>query len=636
MTTRRKRPLHATTTITAASGIAPPLGTLHILRQQRSGDDTTSFTRLVFQVGIVIAILGSVIYTLVSSTDLLLQANEYHHHNNNQRMRKAPTQKKFRVHYRLETVDPPEALPSKMDVFTSKTLSLVTRESIYPGLTQAAIDLRRGFMDNYATNNETAKEIYQRGVWSPNLDIGTNRLTEYLRINLTGRSTSSERVFHMVIVGNSAPAGYGNHRHEAYASRLQEILSPVFQSIEIRLQVSNWAMNDLTEFPFTWCLQNYYLKDQPPVDMIIWDFNGENNPPSRFEAFLRQVSNVPFLVVRNGFRQDSYFALLKYYHKRGMWQDVTVLNDGHAVEQFWEDWNRELPVGLSQWDHFGAPGGTPDKLHPHLSVQEHWLIAWLLSMRMLPSLEQAAAVDSNYGAATVLRKPPTEIPVPLLLDTGDRWLLGETSEISCYSGFEHVPRKSDLSEVLQDLHAATTTVHSNLPRLVSTTNKVNPSFLLKPKSVQFYHQGWVYDLEAAPKRSKQRTKQADFLGFTDWKTAFYGDHQSGTLKITVPTGSHSTLKRLILCQADDPMDIGSCAIPKDLRVRIDGKEVTKSIMDRTIVKTIDDKPLCAELDLPMDFEPEANGVAIDVEVLNHRVRWNHGPCSIAHVLAEWQ
>eukprot|EP00977_Amphora_coffeiformis_P013068 scaffold3342_cov174-Amphora_coffeaeformis.AAC.6 len=633
MTTRRKRPLHAST-----AGIAPPISTLHVLR--RSGSDansSSSFTRLVFQVGIVVAIVGSVMYTFLSSTNLLWQANEYHHYSNNnkQRMRKGtPPEKKLRVHYRPQTVDPPKSLPSHMDVFKSSSSSLTAN----PALTQAAKDLRRGFMDNYGTTtptSETAKEIYQRGVWSPNLAVGTNRLTEYLKTKKMINSSDSS-VFHMVVLGNSAPAGYGNHRHEAYASRLQDLLAPAFQSIGIRLQVSNWAMNDLTEFPFTWCLSNFYLKGQPPPDMIIWDFNGENYPSSRFEAFLRQVSHVPFLVVRNGFRQDSYFALLKYYHKQGLWQDVTVLSDGHAVEQFWKDWKRELPTGLSKWDHFGAPGGTADKLHPHLSVQEHWLIASLLSMRMLPSLEQATATINNNEAEMGLRKQPAEIPLPLLLDTGDPWLLGEKSEISCYSGFEHVPRKSDLSEVMQDLTAATTTVHSNLPLLVNATNMDDPSFLLKPKSVQFYHQGWVYDLEAAPKRSKQRTKQTDFLGFTDWKTAFYGEYQSGALTITLPTKPGSTLKRLVLCQADDPMDIGSCALPNDLLVRIDGKEVTKSLVDRRIVKTIDDKPLCTALDLALDFEPQATGVAIDVEVSNHRVRWNQGPCSIAHVLAEWQ
>ena len=266
------------------------------------------------------------------------------------------------------------------------------------------------------------------------------------------------------------------------------------------------------------------------------------------------------------------------------------------------------------------------------------MIAWQLIMRMLPSLEQATAADtaSNSEGAMLLRKPPAKIPLPLLLDTGDPWLLGEKPEISCYSGFEHVPRKSDLSEVMQDLPAATTTVYSNLPFLVNATKTIDPLLLLKPKSVQFYHQGWVHDLEAAPKRSKQRTKQSEFLGFTDWKTAFYGEYQSGALKITVPTRPDSTLKRLVLCQADDPMDIGSCALPQDLRFSIDGKELTNLLVDRRIVKTIDDKPLCTALDLPVDFEAKATGVAIDIEVSNSRVRWNQGPCSIAHVLAEWQ
>ena len=253
-TTRRKRPLTA--------GIAPPLSTLRILQsRRRSQHSSSSFASLVFQVGVFVAILFSVIYTFVSSTNLFWAA-----HSPKQRIRKVPLNaKKYRVHYRPETVDPPSnTKPSQIDVLQPSPNAAVPTD-----LAQAAVQLRQAFVEHYGPEESTARDIYQRGIWSPNLDQGTHRLTHYLQAKQQQQQTSSRpTTFHMAILGNSAPAGYGNHRHEAYASRLQDLLQPAFASINIQLQVSNWAMNDLVEFPFTWCLSPLYGAQQPAIDMM--------------------------------------------------------------------------------------------------------------------------------------------------------------------------------------------------------------------------------------------------------------------------------------------------------------------------------------------------------------------------------
>lgn len=661
-TSRRKRPV---------SALAPPLTTVHVIRsnisKRTSSGDQTSFATLLIQVGLVVAILLSALYTFLSSTNVLWNVAPRHH----KRMRQAPpeNQKKYRVHYRPETADPPETLPSRIDVLTQYAMngpssSLHGEESAaYPELAHAANTLRHGFVDNFG---DASRRIYQRGIWSPNLDQGTERLTQYLQ-----QLSSSTPIFHLVVAGNSAPAGYGNHRHETYASRLQELLQPAFASLGIEWRVSNWAMNDLVEFPFAWCLPHYLQQQSSSnnnntfkIDMMIWDFNFENHPVARLEAFLRHViatHHVPFWVVRNGFRHDAYFGLLKNYHTHGQFQDVTVISDAHAVEEFWQG-EAPLPKGLANWDHFGVKGGTPDQLHPHLSVQEHWLVAWLLSMRMLPSLEQAGSGRANGGAADAAHdalSSKNSLPVPILLDTGDTWLLGDekTGSLSCFTGFEHVLRTADLSVTNENMPPGTSIAHANLPDLVAhydetsqIVQSLDANLLLKPKSVQFFHHGWVFDLEGGAKRSKQRSQQTDFLGFTDWKTAFYGEYQSGPLRLEVPvlatqsataaaTKVDEVAKRIVLCQADDKMVTAGCSIQKDIRVSVGDIEATKILLESRVVRTIGDKPLCLAVEIPSGAllqQDESKSITVDVQVSNHRVRWNQGPCSVAHVLVEWR
>jgi hypothetical protein len=625
------------------------------------------------QVGLVVAIVMFLGYTLVASTQ---------QHQREHRWRKVrkpgEASSKYRFHYRPETVAPPDARPWQTNPL-SETVSdgAEDKDSNLSPVKKLARELRQGFTDMYGV--ETGQSILERGLWSPQgLDEGTLSLAAYLRdkaVLAATRSTADKAagIFHIVVLGNSAPAGYGNNRNEAYASRSQELLAPLFQkALGLRLQVTNWAMNDLVEFPFVWCLSSHYLHDQPPADLIVWDFNGERASPQRMEAFVRNLvgtrttsTTAPVLMVRNGSRDDNFFGVLKHY--ADYFADITVVNDGYAVQEFWQ-FQGDLPYGLADWDRFGAPGGSPDKLHPHLSVQEHWLVAWLYSMRLLPAIERAAVAstqpqrqDSSSSALPASWRAPAAdqgLPIPHVLDTADSWLLGEPDggSLACFTGFEHVSRGASFEPISPQ--ATATTVNSNLHTLLRNHTidaAASHNNLLLPKSVQFYHQGWVHNLEASAKLSKLRTKGSDFLGFTDWKTAYYGESKSPPLHLFVPipteaasgkTSAVEAVARLVLCQADGPLTLAGCAIPKDLRVSVGGVVARKTLVDRRVVSTSlpDTKPTCMALELTdemlLSYEGSGNrntqtvGLDIEIKVVNHRVRWNQGPCSIAHVLVE--
>jgi hypothetical protein len=156
------------------------------------------------------------------------------------------------------------------------------------------------------------------------------------------------------------------------------------------------------------------------------------------------------------------------------------------------------------------------------------------------------------------------------------------------------------------------------------------SELLLPKSGQWYnHHGWVLDMDTLTKRHKQQTRSSDFLGFADWKKAYFGAHGSGTLRLFLPlplvnsNGSGTTttvaagnaIKVLILCELspfnedDRPSDPGkfrkrlrkqrtsvaSCTLREDVSISVGGVATTtqalESIGSSTTTPSLYDAPL---------------------------------------------
>jgi len=90
--------------------------------------------------------------------------------------------------------------------------------------------------------------------------------------------------------------------------------------------------------------------------------------------------------------------------------------------------------------------------------------------------------------------------------------------------------------------------------------------LLIPKTEQTAHRGWVLDRDTASKRSKLLTRSTGgFLGFRDWKKAYYGVPQSGSLQLFVTVGESRSIDFLRVCEDDSPAkSSASCLLDRDV------------------------------------------------------------------------
>jgi hypothetical protein len=514
--------------------------------------------------------------------------------------------------------------------------------------------------------------------------------------------------FVVLVVGSSAAAGYGNAHEQSYPFQLQDILRRAFRLQGLELVVRSLAMEDTSEFPLAWCLPHYTkttttsttITNTKP-DVVIWDFGGDT-PPARLEAFLRVTANLwnnnnnkdkndetdrfPFFMFREGsVGSDLRSRVIQYYMDANILVDPVVIRHSQAAQPFLTLGDMDRPDGLQKWREFGITG--PSQSRWLLSLQEHEMIAWLISMHLLTALELVAAneilgenqvlMSSSSATSSTFMKIAAALPPPLSKDFqkfhGRPWeslVRGEydPNSLHCYTSFDFMVRNAEMEmdPVVVNNHAdysPDTTIASNLDELIVVGTIGQATELLLPKAVNWFAQGWVLDLDAPTRRSKllmRHDESSNFLGFPDWKQAYYGAPQSGALKLFVPIGTDASLKHaqasnsidlLVLCESDALQESGSCTLRKDTTIRVGGKLATIETMDTDIVASFE-KQTCIQVLVPPDATLSKStaaststragsqksqkevmyGLPIEIQVTNSKVTWSNGPCSVAHVI----
>jgi hypothetical protein len=192
--------------------------------------------------------------------------------------------------------------------------------------------------------------------------------------------------------------------------------------------------------------------------------------------------------------------------------------------------------------------------------------------------------------------------------------------------------------------------------------------LLHPKGAMYYTQGWVLDLEPAERREKQLMKQWDYLGFQDYRKAYYGVSASGSLSLFLPAdASHGQItaqdifKALVVCESNAKGDGSGCNLERDVTFTVGGAKASNVQWITHDSVSYHGTRLCVLVDIPADAklvsEQEAKRVAVDkaktrkklqtgsrrleattlgitleIEVTSELVTWHKGACSIAHVI----
>jgi len=104
------------------------------------------------------------------------------------------------------------------------------------------------------------------------------------------RSNNRHQRFVIAAMGDSIPAAHDNLGHEAYYSVFAQILTPIFASLGIALEVRNQALGNAFTYPSTYCIAQQAGRD---VDLLFWDFAMHGGTASDVEDFIRFAVELP-------------------------------------------------------------------------------------------------------------------------------------------------------------------------------------------------------------------------------------------------------------------------------------------------------------------------------------------------------
>jgi hypothetical protein len=325
-----------------------------------------------------------------------------------------------------------------------------------------------------------------------------------------------------------------------------------------------------------------------------------------------------------------------------------------------------LPPGLQGWNEFSAPPGAPGKVRQNMTLKQHELYGWLLSMHILAGAQ--SVVQAMLNGSNLISPPLTSstLPRPILLDERK---VSRTTPLLYGSPIDDSLKEWSMSS-FQCATAFDPIVSGALNDIIMGGTYGDEVDLLHPKGAMYLSQGWVLDLEADERREKQLMKQWDNLGFQDYSKAYYGIPASGPLTVFLPIGGDSdvpksaqeSFKHLIVCESNAKGD--SCNLERDVSIVVGGVKATSVQWIVNDAVTYHGKRLCVLVDIPEDSkliskgeakqvvvdrmqaklkkqtrllsgEGETTlGLAIEIEVTSSRVTWHKGACSIAHIIWE--
>ena len=376
--------------------------------------------------------------------------------------------------------------------------------------------------------------------------------------------------------------------------------------------------------------------------------------------------------------------------------DPVVIDISTAVKPFLGLADEIIPEGFKDWLEFGAPPGAPGKSRLNLSLKQHQLIGWLLSMHFLGALELAVA--SMIGS-----KPLFEDSFALdgenlnLKSDSDRYILTHpfsSNDINIDKSLGNMPSvlfgepvgelSSNSSQWSMDPIYCRTSfdpiISGELKDIIISGKDAENIDLLLPRGPMHYNKNWVLDLGPESKQSASTLKQYD-LGYQDGRKAYYGVQPSGKMKLFLPfertnldtkaknkspptkVYANAYFKSVIVCEVTDYRGEDQCNLERDVSFVLGGVNATASYIIANGV-TYRGKKACVSIDVPSDsllttkkeMEHERDeeikdssnhrslfsktkfdsldefGISLEIFVSAKEIFWKDGPCSVSHVI----
>ena len=434
----------------------------------------------------------------------------------------------------------------------------------------AIVDFRKAFYERYG-GQEAASKILQKGIHS----FGSIESTALRMV----RAAAHNRPFVMAFAGYSVTVGRGNHFQQSFPFVLERVLrGPMKQVLGLDLVVRNGAIGGIPSFPYGWCLEHFMGDD---ADVVSWDYGmNEGKGAAVLESYVRQALQLPkkpMFIMLDGNAERS--KLLESYTQAGILPDaLRVVREKIVDKKLLQLANP--PVGLRDWDEFGAPKSCPGRTNWHPKKMEHQLIGWMIAMHMVDAMELAHGMMQDINWKDVHgEEEETGVPFPPPFtdlpenDASVTELMYGHNEGGAYFMRDISCRTSFLPAVNHD---------KVLPSVVVSGLAKTDLDMMEERSDALYKSGWVLDVSKVERGTKKKVEECGGLGYIDMKVALYGIPESGTLRLWLPGKSNGSddarqsFDDLIICEANESREKDACQLNSDLNYVVGGVEVPSS------------------------------------------------------------
>ena len=537
----------------------------------------------------------------------------------------------------------------------------------------AAFDeLIRSIRDTFAKRYGGEDEAYKmlsRGIKTFGDETKRKLAVQHTAERILRAAASDDPKFVASFGGYSVTVGRGNMFSQSFPFLMESVLKEPLKKLGVDLVVRNAAIGGIPSFPYGWCLSNFLGEDS---DLVSWDYSmNEGNDAIGLESYIRHalatLPKRPLFVVLDDKR--NRMDLINKYVDLGILIDpVAIIRRDNVVDKkLLSRKEEELPEGLTRWNEWGAPKGSPGQSSWHPKFREHEMMGWMLAMHLLKAVEVAAQImknDPNWRQISAISSegqgkfklpPPQTNP----LESERKLLNGrEVSEgswqlntFSCRTSF--LPVVADTK---------------TLSSIVVSGVTEDDGDATKSKDDSLYSTGWVIDVGKVERDTKRKVEKKGGMGYIDMKLAMYGIPESGSVKFWLPyegdkigsgeatTEAKNYFDTIVVCEVNEKRGNKECKMDTDVQFTVGGIKSKETKKIQSIAFYLK-KEICIRIPVPEgaeitkrkdvkesdsglhgDISHGGNGgdigIFLDAEITNAAVSRADGACSISHIVWE--
>ena len=530
--------------------------------------------------------------------------------------------------------------------------------------------IRDTFAERYGGDDE-ANKMLSRGIKTFGDESKRKLAVQHTAKRILRAAASDDPKFVASFGGYSVTVGRGNMFSQSFPFVMESVLKEPLKKLGVDLVVRNAAIGGIPSFPYGWCLSNFLGEDS---DLVSWDYSmNEGNDATGLESYIRHalatLPKRPLVVILDD-KRNRMDLIDKYVDLGTLIDPVAIIRGDNVVDKnLLSRKEEELPEGLTKWNEWGAPKGSPGQSSWHPKFREHEMMGWMLAVHLLDAVESAAKVmkdDPNWrqnnkvisseGIVSEFKLPP---PQTSPLDSEVKILDGrETSEGSWQ--LNTVSCRTSFLPVVADTKTITSIVVSGAAE--------DDGDATKSKDDSMYNTGWVIDVGKVERDTKRKVEKKGGMGYIDMKLALYGIPESGPVKFWLPYEGDKTLMSsgatdaknyfdtIVVCEVNEKRGDKECQTESDIKFTVGSTPSADTKKIKSIASYLK-KEICVQIPVPegaqitkrKDVEVsdsglhgnianEGNaddvGLFLEAEIINKAVSRADGACSISHVVWE--